>query len=264
MSTYVIGDVQGCADTLARLVTRLDFDPAKDRIWLLGDLVNRGPDSLEVLRWAWRQRAAVDTVLGNHDLYLLARAAGVAHRPDDDTLDAVLGAPDAQVLLDWLAGRPLMAQAAGWACVHAGLLPQWTVEQALRLSDAASRWLVERREEALRIIYQKGPARWRDDLGPEEALRVSVRAMTRLRVCTPEGEVVRYHGPPEQAPPGAAPWYTIPHRASADQPIVFGHWARLGLYRGHGVVALDTGCVYGGRLTAMRLEDEAIFHQPRG
>lgn len=264
MSTYVIGDVQGCADTLARLVARVSFDPARDRICLLGDLVNRGPDSLGVLRWAWRHRDAVDAVLGNHDLYLLARAAGVAHRPKDDTLDGVLDAPDASELLDWLAARPLVTQVAGWTCVHAGLLPQWTVEDALRLSDIASGWLVERREEALRIIYRKGSARWRDDLGPEEALRVSVRALTRLRVCTPEGEVVRYHGPPDQAPPGAAPWFAIPDRASAGQPIAFGHWARLGLYRGDDVVGLDTGCVYGRRLTTMRLEDETIFQQSAG
>lgn len=264
MATWVIGDVQGCFEALERLLARIDFDPARDRVWLAGDLVNRGPGSLSVLRWAARE-AAVDAVLGNHDLYLLARAEGVAEVGRGDTLDALLEAPDRDALLAWLAARPLAASVADHLLVHAGLPPAWTADEALTHAASAHAWL--KTPGALRATWRRPDAEaWRADLDATERGRFTVGALTRLRVCTPAGRLrLDFKGPPSEAPTGTVPWFEVPGRASAGASIVFGHWAHLGLHLDDdaGVYGLDTGCVYGGSLTAMRLEDHRV-EQVRG
>lgn len=252
MATYAVGDVQGCFATLERLLARVGFDPGADRLWLVGDLVNRGPRSLEVLRFArgLGDRAAV--VLGNHDVHLLARAAGLARRKRFDTLDDVLAAPDRDELLGWLRARPLLHREAGHVMVHAGLLPGWTID------DAAAR---AREVEALLAAGDLAPLLDRPRATPAA---VTLAAMTRLRVCTTDGEMEpKFKGPPEEAPAGTRPWFAVPGRKSAGTPIVFGHWATLGLrVRPGDFYALDSGCVWGGALTALRLDDGALFQEP--
>ena len=262
MATYVIGDVQGCFASLKALVQRMNFDPAHDHLWLAGDLVNRGPDSLGVLRWAAGMGDAVNAVLGNHDLYLLARALDVRSASSDDTLSAILRAPDKDTLIEWLAHRPLIASVGQWLIVHAGLLAPWTTQQALDLAEEASeRIRGPGRREAISVIFGPDKSSWRSDLSPDQRLSAVVAAMTRLRCCTLEGAPVRFVGAPENAPPGTCPWFRVPSRQSQGRPIIFGHWAHLGLYMSDDAVGIDTGCLYGGHLTALRLEDRTVFQQ---
>jgi bis(5'-nucleosyl)-tetraphosphatase (symmetrical) len=248
MATYAIGDVQGCDVTLGRLLARCAFDPAADRLWLVGDLVNRGPRSLAVLR---RVRALGDravVTLGNHDIHLLARRAGISAPKKRDTLDEVLAAPDCDLLCSWLAERPLLHRENGSVMVHAGLKPDWTIEDA------------ERRARAVEACLRGG--RLGDLLsGRERALADDLSVLTRIRTLYPDGTLADYDGPPAGAPTGALPWFAHPRR-SRDATIVFGHWAALGLHMRDGVIGLDTGCVWGRALTAVRLEDRAIYCEP--
>lgn len=264
MATYAIGDIQGCHRELCGLLERVGFDPAHDRLWLVGDLVNRGPASLEVLRLVRGFGDSATVALGNHDLYLLMVAAGFRKRGKDDTLGAVLKAPDCADLLDWLASRNLMQVEDSFALVHAGLIPQWTVPQARALAgevEAALR--SERRGAFLSRLQGNAPECWRDDLEGQDRLRFIVNAMTRMRFCTPEGRLeFSAKGPPEMAPSGYRPWYDLPDRASADHTIVCGHWSALGFRRLPGVLALDSGCLWGGALTAVRLDDGVAFQCP--
>jgi bis(5'-nucleosyl)-tetraphosphatase (symmetrical) len=250
MATYAIGDVQGCFDELRALLARIGFDSARDRLWFVGDLVNRGPKSLEVLRFVRSLGdGATVTVLGNHDLHLLCLAEGFAKRREDDTLDAVLGAPDAADLLGWLRGRPLMHREGDHAMVHAGLLPQWSIERALTLAGEV--------EAALRAPSYR---EFLDALEGWDRLRVIVNAMTRMRFCSPEG-VMDFHVKSDQAPAGYLPWFEA--RPLREEPkIVCGHWSALGLKLTARVSALDAGCVWGGALAAMRLEDGAVVQLP--
>lgn len=260
MATYAIGDLQGCADELEALLAQLAFDARRDRLWFVGDLVNRGPKSLAALRrvHALGERAVV--VLGNHDFHLLRRAAGHGRERADDTLDEVLEAPDAPQLLDWLRQRPLMHAEGGYAMVHAGLLPQWSIDKALALAhevEAALRG--PRHREFLGALYGAEPRAWRDDLEGWDRLRVIVNAMARLRFCTPSGEMaVEAKG--KDAPPGHQPWFEL--RPADEAAIVCGHWSALGLKLSERLVALDTGCVWGGSLTALRLDDRTLFQLP--
>jgi bis(5'-nucleosyl)-tetraphosphatase (symmetrical) len=244
MATYAIGDIQGCYATLQGLLARIGFDAARDRLWLVGDLVNRGPRSLDVLRWARALDGRIVAVLGNHDLHLLGRAAGVRPRRDFDTFDDILQAPDRDPLLEWLAARPLLYREGDRVLVHAGLLPAWTVDDAEARARAA--------EAALRT---GGPAALAGS--PDMA------ALTRVRLVDGAGEPVPdYSGPLDGAPPGTMPWFAHPARRSRGSRIVFGHWAALGLVLDDDAVGLDTGCVWGRCLTAMRLEDGAVFSEP--
>jgi bis(5'-nucleosyl)-tetraphosphatase (symmetrical) len=260
MATYAIGDVQGCFDELQALAAQLQFDPARDRLWFVGDLVNRGPKSLEVLRYVRSLGAAAVTVLGNHDFHLLCLAEGFARKRADDTLDEVLAAPDVKELLAWLRARPLMYAEPGMAMVHAGLLPQWSIDKALALAhevEAALRGPEYR--EFLRHLYGAEPRAWRDDLAGWDRLRVIVNAMARLRFCTAQGEM-DMKGKGTDARPGFRPWFEL--RPAGERPIVCGHWSALGLKLSERLAALDTGCVWGGSLTALRLEDRALFQVP--
>ncbi|MCO5170762.1 MAG: symmetrical bis(5'-nucleosyl)-tetraphosphatase [Planctomycetes bacterium] len=262
MATYAVGDVQGCWRTLQRLLDRVS-PTSDDRLWLAGDLVNRGRGSLEVLRWAARQRG-LTAVLGNHDLHLLARAAGTRASKGKDTLDAVLEAPDRADLLDWLATRPLLVRDGDRLLVHAGLLPSWTPEAAAALAaevDAAR--AADRRAFLEALAAGPSPLAWREGLSPDDRLRLVVAALTRVRCCRADGTMdLDYSGPPAAAPRGLVPWFEAPGRRSAGATIVFGHWAALGLVLVPGVVALDTGCVWGRALTCVRLEDGAVVQEP--
>jgi bis(5'-nucleosyl)-tetraphosphatase (symmetrical) len=255
--TWAIGDLQGCLDSLLELDARL---PQGARLWLTGDIVNRGPRSLASLRWAIAQGDRVVTVLGNHDLHLLAVAAGIRRAHRTDTLDEILAAPDRQALIDWVRTRPLAYHAEGWLMVHAGVLPQWSVAHTLELAAevgavlAGPRWI-----DFVREMYGNHPARWSESLAGHDRLRVIVNALTRLRFCTRDGEMeFATKDGVDGAPPGFAPWFDVEGRASAGSPIVFGHWSTLGLIDRPDLLALDTGCVWGGRLTAVRLSDRSV------
>ena len=262
MATWVIGDVQGCWATLQTLLEAIRFDPAADRLLFAGDLVNRGPDSLAVLRFAVEHD--VGAVLGNHDIHLLACAAGVRKPRRSDTLEAILTASDRDRLLDWLQRRPLVIEQDGYLVVHAGLLPTWTQEAARDWAARVSRAL-RGKDQADYLVRRRGEARlaWDPRASEVERLHAALAAFTLLRTVTPAGEMhLKYKGPPEEAPPGYLPWYAIPsakwREASPDWTILFGHWAAHGFRDLGFVVCLDSGCVWGGALTALRLEDRRV------
>jgi bis(5'-nucleosyl)-tetraphosphatase (symmetrical) len=261
MATYAIGDVQGCFDELQALLARIAFDASRDWLWFVGDLVNRGPKSLEVLRFvrALGHRAVV--VLGNHDLHLVCRAEGLWKRRKDDTLDAVLAAPDGAELVAWLRTRALMHVEGGRAMVHAGLLPAWSVERARGLAREVENTLAAPGyRDFLAHMYGSEPSRWSDALTGSDRLRAIVNVMTRMRFSTRENDIeVRSKG--AQPPAGFQPWFDL--RPEGEQSmIVCGHWSTLGLKLTERALVIDTGCVWGGALTAARLEDRAIVQVP--
>lgn len=264
MATYAIGDVHGCMVTLRALLAQIAFSPARDRLWMVGDLVNRGPDSLGVLRWAVGQGEALTAVLGNHDLHLLARAAGVAERRRRDTLEDVLAAPDRDDLLAWLRTRPLLHREDDRVLVHAGLFPPWSVEQAERLAREVEVRLRGRGgRRLLRQAMVKRAERWRDSLPPGARARVALAGMARLRALTADGTMcIEWSGPPSELPAGCRPWFAMPDRLSAGSLVICGHWAALGLRLEPGLAALDSGCVWGHCLTALRLDDGRVFQEP--
>ena len=262
MSTYAIGDIQGCHDSLLSLLDACDFDPRRDRLWLVGDLVNRGPKSLETLRYVKALGDAAITVLGNHDLYLLMVAEGVEkRRGKDDTLDDILAATDCDELLAWLRHQKLCHIENGYCLVHAGLLPQWTVAEARALAAEVEALLQgPAYRDVLAHMWGSEPAAWNKELQGWDRMRVIVNAMTRMRFCTPEG-VMEFQAKGEvvDAPAGHLPWFDVPGRCSADSVLVTGHWSALGLKMTPNLLALDSGCLWGGHLTALRLEDRAVF-----
>ena len=261
MAIYAIGDVQGCYAALRRLLDKCHFDPARDRLWLVGDLVNRGPHSLAVLRFVKSLGRRAVTVLGNHDLHLLVVAAGHAPQRHGDTLNAILRAPDRDELLHWLRHQKLLHVSSGHAMVHAGLLPQWSLKKALALAREVELALQgDAHDEFLRHMYGNKPERWRDNLRGFDRLRVITNVFTRLRLCTAAGRLEFAHkGNPAALPRGFMPWFEVPLRRSRKTPVVFGHWASLGLRRENNVSCIDTGCVWGRELTALRLSDGALF-----
>ncbi|HEX6634650.1 MAG TPA: symmetrical bis(5'-nucleosyl)-tetraphosphatase [Usitatibacter sp.] len=261
MATYAIGDLQGCFEPLERLVSRIAFDPARDRLWFVGDLVNRGPDSVECLRFVRGLGDAAVTVLGNHDIHLLCVAEGVERARKRDTLASVLDAPDRGELLEWLRHRPLFHVEGSFALVHAGLLPEWTVATARTLAAEVEAVLRGPDHRAfLDRLYGDEPARWDDGLRGMDRLRAIVNAMTRLRVCEADGAMaLRFKGEPGEASEGLIPWFDMPARRSRDHTLVCGHWSALGLALRPDLLSLDSGCVWGRALTAVRLEDRALF-----
>lgn len=260
MATYAIGDVQGCFDALQRLLARVGFAPERDRLWLVGDLVNRGPQSLEVLRFVRGLGERAVSVLGNHDLHLITQHEGFERRREDDTFEDVLRAPDAGALIDWLRHRPLFHLEGGHAMVHAGLLPGWTLAKGAALAGEVERALRGAGyREFLANMYGSKPARWDDSLSGWDRLRVVVNAMTRMRFCTREGEM-EFHSDGVTPPPGYLPWYEA--RARDEAGLVYGHWSALGLTLRPGLAGLDTGCVWGRSLSALRLEDRWLAQVP--
>ncbi len=257
MAVYAIGDLQGCCDEFRALLDRLRFEPARDRLWLTGDLVNRGPASLATLRAVRGLGAAVTAVLGNHDLHLLAAALDPTRLRRSDTLDDVLAAPDREELLAWLAGLPLVHHdpALDWSMVHAGLPPEWDVATAVACGQEVSAALAADARGFFAAMYGDRPDRWSADLTGVDRLRFTVNCLTRLRFLTEDGRLLlKYKGPLDGAPAGARPWFRVRGRRSAGQRILFGHWSALGYCESDGVVSLDTGCVWGGALTAVRLD----------
>jgi bis(5'-nucleosyl)-tetraphosphatase (symmetrical) len=252
----LVGDVQGCDSALARLLETAGFSPSRDRVVLLGDLVNRGPSSLAVLRRMARLGAAAACILGNHDLHLLAVACGTRTAKAGDTFLDVLADPQSAAWVDWLRAQPLARIEAGWLCVHAGVAPQWSTEHALKLSDELQA-LLRGPDLAsfLPAMYGNQPARWRDDLQGADRLRCAINIFTRMRFCSSDGTLdFDTKEGASGAPPGHMPWFEVPGRLSADQPIAFGHWSTLGLINKPQLLALDTGCVWGGALTAVRVD----------
>ena len=261
MATYAIGDIQGCYSAFRHLLDLCAFDPAVDRLWLVGDLVNRGSESLQVLRFVAGLGDSATVVLGNHDLYLLMRHAGLESRSASDNLDDILTAPDCDELLHWLARRPLLHVEKQYVLVHAGLLPRWTVPKAQALAEEVQTALTgkDSKKFLLRLLGNR-PDHWKNSLKGWDRLRVIVNAFTRLRFCTPDGRMMmRPKGPPGTAPEGALPWFALPERANRTHTIICGHWSALGFYREEGLIALDSGYVWGGALTALRLEDGEVF-----
>jgi len=260
MAVYAIGDLQGCDDEFQALLERLRFDPGRDRLWLTGDLVNRGPGSLAALRRVRSLGASVTVVLGNHDLHLLAAALDAKRLRRSDTLDAVLAAPDRDELLAWLARRPLVHddRELGWSMVHAGLPPEWDVATALACGAEVSAALGADPRGFFAAMYGDQPDRWTPGMTALDRLRFTVNCLTRLRILTADGRLLlKYKGPVDGAPAGARPWFRVPGRRSAGARIVFGHWSALGYCESDGVISLDTGCVWGGALTAVRLDRAA-------
>ncbi len=261
MAIYAIGDVQGCDRELQQLLEKIAFQPQSDQLWFVGDLVNRGPDSLAVLRRVKAMGDAAVVVLGNHDLHLLAVASGVGKLHPSDTLDAILHAADRDDLLDWLRHRPLLHHAYGYTLVHAGLLPSWTIPQAAQLAREVETQLRSATgAEFFEQMYGNQPNAWDDRLREHKRTRVIINALTRMRICSPQGEMeFKFKGELPNVPQGYHPWFAVPQRVNRHDTVIFGHWSALGLHLQHNVIALDTGCLWGGTLSAIRLEDRQLF-----
>ena len=265
MSTYAIGDVHGCRKTLRRLLKRCDFSEGRDRLWFVGDLVNRGPASLDTLRFVRDLGDRATVVLGNHELHLLAVASSLRPLRGKDTFGKILKASDRDDLMEWLRCLPLTHREDGCLLIHAGLLPDWKqkdAERAAREAEAALRG--DRFERALTGLYEPSPDHWVPDAKKRVRVGVTLRALTRLRVVSEEGGMERsFTGPPEERPRGTLPWFDHPARKKDKATVIFGHWAALGYRRGRRWLCLDSGCVWGGSLTAVRLDDGQVFRQRR-
>ncbi|MDQ2077595.1 symmetrical bis(5'-nucleosyl)-tetraphosphatase [Marinimicrobium sp. ABcell2] len=264
MSTYAIGDLQGCLEPLKRLLGQVNFDPCADRLWIAGDLVNRGPSSLETLRYLYELRDSVTAVLGNHDLHFLAVAFGHKRKSRYDTLEDLLKAEDCTDMIAWLRQCPLLHrdEALGFTMVHAGIPPNWTMEQAEAHAREVEAVLQSNQlDHFLSHMYGNKPRRWKNKLIGVDRLRLITNYFTRMRFCTEDGELeLESKAGADQHPPGFAPWFAHPKHKCRKHKIVFGHWAALeGKADAPNVYALDTGCVWGGSLTALRLEDEHLF-----
>jgi len=255
VSRHAIGDIQGCCDELRALLGRIGFSADRDRLWFVGDLVNRGPQSLEVLRYVRALGDNAIVVLGNHDLHLLAVACGCRSPRRSDTLNEVLQAPDRDALLEWLATRPLAHFEAGDLLVHAGVVPQWTVEMTLSVAREVELALRNDPRNLFEHMYGDEPDHWRAELAGTDRLRFAINVLTRMRVCTDDGRInLRLKGKP---PPGDSPWrpwFELESRRTRGTRVVFGHWSALGLILRDDVIGLDSGCVWGGALTALDLD----------
>lgn len=265
MATYAIGDIQGCLQPLKALLARIHFNPAHDRLWIAGDMVNRGPESLETLRFLFSIRHAVTTVLGNHDLHLLAIERGFRKPNRSDTLDDILQAPDKDTLLAWLRKQPLLYRDTelGFTMVHAGIPPQWDIDTAIDCAAEVEHIIQsDQLDDFLSQMYGNTPHEWSDDLRGMPRFRLITNYLTRMRFCSAQGALeLNTKGGLEHMPQGCLPWFMHPSRKTSCEHIIFGHWAALqGQTNQEGVFALDTGCVWGQTLSAMRLEDQQHYH----
>ncbi len=268
MALYLIGDVQGCDSALQRLLDKISFSPSRDTLYLLGDLVNRGPDSAGVLRRLMGYGAAAQCLLGNHDLHLLAAAHGARKPSRKDTLTSVLNAPDRQAMLEWVCQQRMAMlithQNIPYLLVHAGVLPAWTATKTIALASEVEAVLRgPSLPEFLQQMYGNTPAAWSDTLTGTDRIRVIVNALTRLRFCNAQGEMeFDVNEGLHAAPPGYLPWFDVPGRQTANVTVAFGHWSTLGWLNRHDVLALDSGCVWGGRLSALKLVEGSSQQAP--
>jgi bis(5'-nucleosyl)-tetraphosphatase (symmetrical) len=256
---YLLGDLQGCRDPLARLLDEVAFSPSRDHLYVLGDLVNRGPDSLGVLRRLKSLGSSATCLLGNHDLHLLGVAHGVRKLHKGDTVSDILEAPDREDWLHWLRHRRMAVQAHGWLMVHAGVVPQWDAAQTLAVA-AEVETLLQGPDLAdfLPLMYGKQPERWRDDLQGVDRWRCAINSLTRLRFCQADGTMdFEVKDGAAEAPSGLMPWFEVPERRTHSTPVAFGHWSTLGLINRDDLLSLDTGCVWGGQLTAVRVDGDS-------
>jgi bis(5'-nucleosyl)-tetraphosphatase (symmetrical) len=259
MATWIIGDIHGCFETLERLLDRIQFDRHRDRVIQVGDLVNKGPMSLEVLRWAMGLGDRFQMVLGNHEIHLLARAAGFRRRKED-TLDGVLDAPDRDVLVSWLQDQPLVLKAEKTIIVHAGFMPSWSLDQGEALAGQCERALQDGK---IGELYERRKIVWSEGLENLDRIAAALSVMTRIRTILPNGRpLFGYWGPVEEVPDAAKPWFEGSSIPAPGSTVVFGHWATLGIFHTPGVICLDSGCVYGGSLSAFRIEDGKIEQVP--
>lgn len=267
MATYIVGDIQGCYDALQRLLEKIRFDPAEDRLWCPGDLVNRGKQSLETLRLLEGLGDRFTMTLGNHDLYLLREHwrfpdGGSANHE----IDVILHAPDRERLLDWLRAQPLAwwSQEHKLLMLHAGVIPQWSTEQVLAYArEVENKLRADHGGRFFAKMSKTGPRRWDDELTGWKRIRLISTILTQLRFCDANGKVLASaSGPPGTQPPPYKPWFKHKQRLTRNVTVAFGHWAALGLYRKKGLMGLDSGCVWGGRLSAVRLEDDQLFQVP--
>lgn len=264
MATYAIGDIQGCFRSLQRLLRRIDFSSNRDHLWLTGDLINRGPHSLETLRWA-RHCPNVTAILGNHELHLWAVAAGLRQLKGKDTLQPILDAPDRADLLSWIETRPLLFHQAPWTMVHAGLHPHWTLDQAQAEAAHALESLQQQPTAVLPLLRHQDTLCWKPELPSLLRAAAALRVLVTLRVCKPGGTLhATFNGPPGDTPEGYVPWFELPYRARGSTRVVFGHWAALDGWQSPHAIGLDTGCVWGRTLSAYRLDDGVWFKEPAG
>ena len=261
MATYAIGDIQGCMGPLQRLLAHINFDQNHDRLWFVGDLVNRGPHSLDVLRFVKELGPAAVTVLGNHDIHLLAIWSHVTQPGRKDTLDPVLSAPDADELLHWLRFQPLLHSEDGYVMIHAGMLPSWSLAEATaRAREVEDALQCDNFKDLLPAIYFRKGVKSSVNTSSDQHLGFTTNVLTRLRVCTIDGvPEFSFKGPPHEAPSGFFPWFHIPNRATQHDTIIIGHWSALGVVQEEHLIALDGGCVWGRELVTMRLEDRQLF-----
>lgn len=264
MSTYAIGDLQGCFLSLQSLLQKIRFSPQSDRLWFVGDLVNRGPDSLACLRFVKMLGDRAVTVLGNHDLNLLSVAARVRELGDADTLQPILDAADCESLLTWLRRQKLFHVQGNYAMVHAGLMPTWSWSKAQALAREVEISLRgSQYKNVLKNMYGNEPNHWDDGLVGHERHRVIINAMTRLRAVTLDGGInLKFKGEPDDVPEQHRPWFMLPCVRAPDYTLLAGHWSALGLHLSPHFVGLDSGCVWGRELTAFRLEDRTVFRVP--
>ncbi len=260
MAIYAIGDVQGCFDELLALLDKISFNPERDQLWFAGDLVNRGPKSVEVLRFVKKLGDQAVVVLGNHDFHLLAVAHGCGKKLRQDTLQQVLEAPDGDELISWLRHRPLLHhdETIGYTMVHAGLPPQWSLSEARQYAAEVERLMCsDECGQFLEVMYSNSPDIWSDDLKGLDRIRFIVNCLSRMRYCDQAGRLaLQYKDAPGSQPDGVVPWFDVSGRCSADESIVFGHWSTLGIGLRNNTWSLDSGCLWGGKLTALKLDND--------
>ena len=261
MAIYAIGDIQGCFEPLRALLRKIDFQPDNDTLWFAGDLVNRGPDSLKSLRYVKSLGRSAVTVLGNHDIHLMALYYGLRSRDKDPTLEQVLDAPDIDELINWLQQQPILHVQDNFVLVHAGLHPHWSMDTAVQLADELHHHISQIHDKStLASLYGPTDGSWQEAENTDLRLRYAVNCFTRMRFCNEQGELdFKHSNAPGEQPAHLMPWFTLKDRQTKSEDIIFGHWAALGVHQQPGIYALDSGCVWGNSLTALRLDDLTYF-----